>query len=84
MRDSFKYLGSEWFLYVTTIGDRDGSLFTGLTMRHEPRDEDCQFSYELPTSLNPSQEVLVIILRFFLRFRTDLLLSGVSVVVFLI
>jgi len=44
MRDSFKYLGSEWFLYVTTIGDRDGSLFTGLTMRHEPRDEDCQFS----------------------------------------
>lgn len=84
MRDSFKYLGSEWFLYVTTIGDRDGSLFTGLTMRHEPRDEDCQFSYELPTSLNLSQEVLVIILRFFLRFRTDLLLSGVSVVVFLI
>ena len=71
-------------LYVTTISDRDGSLFAGLTECHEPRSEDCQFSYELPTSLNPSQEVLIIILRFFLKFRTDLPLSGVSVVVFLI
>lgn len=44
MGDSFKSLGNEWFLYVTTIGDRDGSLFTGLTVRHEPRGEDCQFS----------------------------------------
>ena len=43
MRDSFKYLGNEWFLYVTTIGDRDGSLFTGLTVRHEPRVKTVSF-----------------------------------------
>ena len=30
-------------LYVTTIGDRDGSLFTGLTVRHEPGGKTVNF-----------------------------------------
>ena len=45
VHERFLQVSREWMvLYVTTIGDRDGSLFTGLTMRHEPRGEDCQFS----------------------------------------